>query len=95
MPPYWATQQCQVDSVTSRCRHTSANSCPVPRSLLPSASLMRKLVQRYRDLGTKVTYVPAKCDDTELITNTYRWTTDLFGMQTIDWIDAKLKKASS
>ncbi len=53
---------------------------------------MRKLVQRYRDLGTKVTYVPAKCDDTELITNTYRWTTDLFGMQTIDWIDAKLKK---
>ncbi|MCD2145715.1 lipase family protein [Gordonia paraffinivorans] len=63
-------------------------------SVTPAAD-MRKLVQRYRDLGTKVTYVPAKCDDTELITNTYRWTTDLFGMQTIDWIDAKLKKASS
>ncbi len=43
-------------------------------SVTPAAD-MRKLVQRYRDLGTKVTYVPAKCDDTELITNTYRWTT--------------------
>lgn len=62
-------------------------------SVTPAAD-MRKLVQRYRDLGTKVTYVPAKCDDTELITNTYRWTTDLFGMQTIDWIDAKLKMGS-
>jgi len=62
-------------------------------SVTPAAD-MRKLVQRYRDLGTNVTYIPAKCDDTELITNTYRWTTDLFGMQTIEWIDAKLNAAS-
>jgi len=26
MPPYWATQRCQVDSVISKCRHTSESS---------------------------------------------------------------------
>src|SRR5690606_38189943 len=39
MPPYWATQRCQVDSAICRCRQTSSSSVPPARSLWPSASL--------------------------------------------------------
>src|ERR1700679_3323101 len=39
MPPYWASQRCQVDSAIWRCRHTSSSSAPPAKSLLPSASL--------------------------------------------------------
>src|SRR5271170_4679380 len=39
MPPYWASQRCQVDSAIWRCQQTSSSSAPPAKSLLPSASL--------------------------------------------------------
>ena len=39
MPPYSASQRCQVDSATWRWRQTSSSSEPPAKSLLPSASL--------------------------------------------------------
>src|SRR5690606_21649079 len=37
MPPYWATQRCQVESAICRCLHTSSSSVPPARSFWPSA----------------------------------------------------------
>lgn len=60
-------------------------------SVTPAAD-MRKLVQRYRDKGTEVTYLPSECDDKKLFTDTYTWLTDLFAMHTIDWLAAKMSR---
>ncbi|WP_405486933.1 lipase family protein [Nocardia sp. NBC_00511] len=58
-----------------------------PMSLVPAQDA-RDLAQRYRAGGTDVTYQPTDCSMPRFITDPYGWGTDLFGMQTIDWIDA-------
>lgn len=66
MPPYWATQRCQVDSAISRCRHTSSDSWPEPRCLLPSARLrmIRAGVRRRRELAPMLIFIlPARRKD--------------------------------
>lgn len=58
-------------------------------SLVPAADT-QGLVDRYRQAGATVSHQPSNCDDLRLLTNLYGWTTDLFGMQTIDWLEAEL-----
>ncbi|MFD4182122.1 lipase family protein [Rhodococcus sp. NPDC058514] len=57
-----------------------------PMSLVPAQD-SRDLAARYRAGGTDVTYAPSDCDVNRLFSDPYGWGTDLFGMQTIDWID--------
>ena len=61
-----------------------------PMSLVPAAD-SRKLAATYRAGGTRVDYQPTDCSMLHFLTNMYGWGTDLFGMQTIDWLDARLK----
>ncbi|WP_327150135.1 lipase family protein [Nocardia sp. NBC_01329] len=58
-----------------------------PMSLVPARDA-RALADTYRARGTDVTYAPTDCSLTRMITNLYGWGTDLFGMQTIDWLDS-------
>ncbi|MFI5778180.1 lipase family protein [Nocardia sp. NPDC051570] len=55
-------------------------------SLVPARDA-RELAQTYRDGGADVDYQPTNCSMERLLTDFYGWGTDLFGMQTIDWID--------
>nr|WP_256673372.1 lipase family protein [Nocardia cyriacigeorgica] len=57
-------------------------------SLVPAAD-SRELADIYRSKGTDVTYAPSNCSMIRMITDLYGWGTDLFGMQTIDWLDAQ------
>ncbi|MCZ4557165.1 hypothetical protein ABIC28_002377 [Rhodococcus sp. PvR044] len=57
-----------------------------PMSLVPAQD-SRDLAARYRAGGTDVTYAPSDCNLNRLFADPYGWGTDLFGMQTIDWID--------
>lgn len=50
----------------------------------------RDLADRYRAQGTEVVYHPSDCSMTVFFTDLYRWGTDLFGMQTVDWLDGQL-----
>ena len=59
-------------------------------SLVPAADA-RELADTYRSRGTDVSYQPTDCSMLRFLTNMYGWGTDLFGMQTIDWLDARLK----
>ncbi|WP_223204814.1 lipase family protein [Gordonia jinghuaiqii] len=61
-----------------------------PMSLVPAAD-SRQLVADYRRGGTQVDYQPTDCSLVRFFTNLYGWGTDLFGMQTVDWLAAKLK----
>lgn len=61
-----------------------------PMSLV-SAQNARDLVARYREGGTDVIYEPTDCSLQKLFTDPYGWGTDLFGMQTIDWVDSTLR----
>ena len=61
-----------------------------PMSLVPAAD-SRKLTRQWRSRGAKVDYQPTDCSMVEFITNMYGWGTDLFGMQTIDWLDANTR----
>lgn len=61
-----------------------------PMSLVPAAD-SRKLAATYRAGGTRVDYQPTDCSMVRFLTNMYGWGTDLFGMQTIDWLDARLR----
>ncbi|MEP9395418.1 lipase family protein [Gordonia sp. VNQ95] len=58
-------------------------------SLVPAADA-RALAATYRRGGTRVDYQPTDCSMLTFLTNMYRWGTDLFGMQTIDWMSARL-----
>lgn len=62
-----------------------------PMSLVPAAD-SRKLAKQWRSRGAKVDYQPTDCSMVKALTDLYGWGTDLFGMQTIDWLDAHLKK---
>ncbi|WP_228803235.1 lipase family protein [Nocardia cyriacigeorgica] len=57
-------------------------------SLVPAAD-SRELADIYRAKGTDVAYAPSNCSMIRMITDLYGWGTDLFGMQTIDWLDAQ------
>src|SRR5690606_36316332 len=59
-------------------------------SLVPAAD-SRELADIYRSKGTDVTYAPSNCSMVRMITDLYGWGTDLFGMQTIDWLDAQFE----
>lgn len=60
-----------------------------PMSLVPAADA-RALTATYRRGGTRVDYQPTDCSMVHFLTNLYGWGTDLFGMQTIDWMSARL-----
>ncbi|WP_378734733.1 lipase family protein [Nocardia brasiliensis] len=64
-------------------------SCAADDSLmsLVPAKDSRELADIYRAGGTDVTYQPTDCSMVRMLTDLYGWGTDLFGMQTIDWID--------
>ena len=62
-----------------------------PMSLVPAADA-RGLADRYRAGGTPVSYQPTDCSMTQMVTDIYGWGTDLFGMQTISWLEAQLKE---
>lgn len=61
-----------------------------PMSLIPAADA-RALTTTYRRGGTRVDYQPTDCSMVHFLTNMYGWGTDLFGMQTIDWMSARLE----
>ncbi|MDG3016889.1 lipase family protein [Corynebacteriales bacterium D3-21] len=61
-----------------------------PMSLVPAAD-SRNLVAQYRAGGTDVSYQPTDCSMTRMLTNLYGWGTDLFGMQTVEWLDANTR----
>lgn len=61
-----------------------------PMSLTPAADA-RNLAKKYRAGGTAVDYHPTDCSMVRFITNIYGWGTDLFGMQTIDWMAARMR----
>jgi hypothetical protein len=56
-------------------------------SLVPARD-SRELADTYRGQGTDVTYQPTDCSPVKMLTDLYGWGTDLFGMQTIDWLDS-------
>ncbi|GAB2719556.1 lipase family protein [Nocardia thraciensis] len=59
-----------------------------PMSLVPAADA-RHLADTYRSGGADVTYKPTDCSMPRMLGDLYGWGTDLFGMQTIDWMDSK------
>lgn len=61
-----------------------------PMSLVPAAD-SRTLAKQWRSRGAKVDYQPTDCSMVRFLTDMYGWGTDLFGMQTIDWLAANLK----
>ncbi len=61
-----------------------------PMSLVPAAD-SRKLAKQWRSRGAHVDYQPTDCSMIKAITDIYGWGTDLFGMQTLDWLHAHLK----
>lgn len=62
-----------------------------PMSLVPAADA-RALARDYRSGGTRVDYQPTDCSMVKFFTDLYGWGTDLFGMQTIDWLSARLEE---
>lgn len=56
-------------------------------SLVPAAD-SRRLADTYREQGTDVTYQPTDCSMVKMLTDLYGWGTDLFGMQTVDWLNS-------
>ncbi|NNH74394.1 lipase [Nocardia uniformis] len=57
-------------------------------SLVPARDA-RELADTYRAQGTEVDYQPTDCGMVKMLTDLYGWGTDLFGMQTIDWLAAQ------
>lgn len=54
------------------------------------ASDSRDLVDRYREQGVNVQYHRLECGNDVLLTDPYKWGTELFGMHTIDWLANEL-----
>ncbi|WP_062995072.1 lipase family protein [Nocardia mikamii] len=71
---------------TSKVLITSCAKDDSPMSLVPAAD-SRDLADTYRAQGTDVTYQPTDCSMVTMLTDLYGWGTDLFGMQTVDWMD--------
>ncbi|MFC4605511.1 lipase family protein [Rhodococcus kronopolitis] len=64
---------------------TSCQADDSPMSLVPAQDA-RDLADRYRAGGTDVTYAGSNCSMDRFLTDIYGWGTDLFGMQTVDWL---------
>lgn len=64
---------------------TSCAKDDSPMSLVPAADA-RELVDTYRSRGTDVSYQPTDCSMPHFFADLYGWGSDLFGMQTVDWI---------
>ncbi|WP_264886591.1 hypothetical protein [Dietzia sp. NCCP-2495] len=47
---------------------------------------IRDLANAYRDQGVDVHYHGLDCGPDVMITDAYRWMTELFGMHAIDWL---------
>ncbi|MFT4042111.1 MAG: lipase family protein [Gordonia sp. (in: high G+C Gram-positive bacteria)] len=62
-----------------------------PMSLVPAADA-RRLAATYRRGGTEVDYHPTDCSMIHFLVDMYGWGTDLFGMATIDWLSAHLRR---
>ena len=58
-------------------------------SIVPAED-SRTLVRQWREQGGTVDYQPTDCSMERLVTDPWGWTTDLYGMQTMDWLDAHL-----
>ncbi|MEV0251054.1 lipase family protein [Nocardia sp. NPDC050712] len=56
-------------------------------SLVPAKDAS-DLAENYRSRGTDVTYQPTDCGLVKMLTDLYGWGTDLFGMQTVEWLDS-------
>jgi len=69
---------------------TSCRGDDSPMSLVPAQDA-RDLAATYRRGGTDVTYAGSDCSMLKAITDIYGWGTDLFGMQTLPWIDSRLR----
>ncbi|GAA5047543.1 lipase family protein [Nocardia callitridis] len=57
-------------------------------SLVPAQDA-RNLADTYQAGGAEVTYQPTDCSMVRMLTDLYGWGTDLFGMQTISWLDSQ------
>ncbi|NUS42679.1 MAG: lipase [Mycobacteriaceae bacterium] len=64
---------------------TSCAKDDSPMSLVPAQD-SRELAQTYRAHHTDTTYAPSDCGMVRMLTDLYGWGTDLFGMQTVDWM---------
>ncbi len=69
---------------------TSCGADDSPMSLVPAKD-SRELAEKYRAGGTDVTYAPSDCSMEKLLSDPYGWGTDLFGMQTVDWLAATVE----
>ncbi|QCB49439.1 lipase [Rhodococcus sp. PAMC28707] len=69
---------------------TSCGADDSPMSLVPAQD-SRDLAEKYRAGGTDVTYAPSDCSMSKTLTDPFGWSTDLYGMQTIDWLDSTLQ----
>lgn len=58
-------------------------------SLIPAED-SRTLTRKWREKGGTVDYQPTDCSMERLLTDPYGWTTDLYGMQTLDWLGAHI-----
>lgn len=79
------------DAPRSKVLITSCRADDSPMSLVPAQD-SRDLADRYRAGGTDVTYAGSDCSPGQFVGNLYAWTTDLFGMQTIDWLAETLRE---
>ncbi|MGW5072957.1 lipase family protein [Rhodococcus sp. NPDC004095] len=70
---------------------TSCRADDSPMSLVPAQD-SRDLTDRYRAGGTDVTYAGTDCSTERFVGNMYGWGTDLFGMQTIDWLTKTVRE---
>lgn len=59
-------------------------------SLVPAED-SRTLTRKWREKGATVDYQPTDCSMERMVTNPYGWTTDLYGMQALDWLDAHIE----
>jgi len=79
------------DAPRSRILITSCGADDSFMSVVPAQD-SRDLADRYRAMGTDVVYRPSDCSMSVFFTNLYRWGTDLFGMQTVDWLATELSR---
>ena len=57
-----------------------------------NAERLEETAAELRAGGTEVSYQPSDCSMVVALTDLYRWGTDLFGMQTVDWMANTLKE---
>jgi hypothetical protein len=74
---------------TSKVLITNCGSDNSFMGITPAAEA-RDLADRYRAGGTDVTYHPLDCGTDVMLTDVYRWGTELFGMHTVDWLVTSL-----